>query len=222
MAQPVKMFQGPAPEAMGRMGEGLSQAGANIGKFMQEGYESLGKGLASGITGAAQAYGGYQTAKASNKITEGVLSSPELSNKFLGIPMDKTGDKMRSDLQDQFKSAIDANGQFGGASFSKQIMGPYMDYAEKGRQFDEIMKRQQEQSRSSLANAMLGAIGQSGGTFRSSSFTGGMSIPSSSFEEPPLPKRGGPSSWDIDVAPIIPGIDPNIGRNPYIPNYGPR
>ena len=56
MAKPINLYQGPAPAAMAQMGQGISEAGARIGQIMQGGYESMGKGLASGITAAASAY----------------------------------------------------------------------------------------------------------------------------------------------------------------------
>lgn len=38
---------------MSQMGAGILEAGANIGRSLQSGYEALGKGLAAGITSAA-------------------------------------------------------------------------------------------------------------------------------------------------------------------------
>lgn len=38
---------------MAQMGAGILEAGANIGRTLQSGYESMGKGLAAGITSAA-------------------------------------------------------------------------------------------------------------------------------------------------------------------------
>jgi hypothetical protein len=60
MAKPINPYQGPAPAAMSQMGAGLLEAGANIGRTIQGGYESMGKGLASGITAAADAYKQYK------------------------------------------------------------------------------------------------------------------------------------------------------------------
>jgi hypothetical protein len=56
MAKPLNPYQGAAPAAMGQMGQGILEAGARIGQTIQSGYESMGKGLASGITAAASAY----------------------------------------------------------------------------------------------------------------------------------------------------------------------
>ena len=45
---------------MSQMGAGILEAGANIGRTIQGGYESMGKGIASGITAAADAYKQYK------------------------------------------------------------------------------------------------------------------------------------------------------------------
>jgi len=60
MAKPINPYQGPAPAAMSQMGAGILEAGANIGRTLQGGYESMGKGIASGITAAADAYKQYK------------------------------------------------------------------------------------------------------------------------------------------------------------------
>jgi hypothetical protein len=70
MAKPINLYQGPAPAAMGMMGQGLAEAGANIGRTLQGGYESMGKGLASGINAAASAYGDYKKMESSIKSSE--------------------------------------------------------------------------------------------------------------------------------------------------------
>jgi hypothetical protein len=55
MAKPINLYQGPAPAAMGMMGQGILEAGANIGRTIQSGYESMGKGLGQGIQSAGSA-----------------------------------------------------------------------------------------------------------------------------------------------------------------------
>lgn len=59
MARPINPYQGPAPAAMSQMGAGLLEAGANIGRTLQAGYESMGKGIAGGITSAASSIADY-------------------------------------------------------------------------------------------------------------------------------------------------------------------
>lgn len=60
MAKPINPYQGPAPAAISQMGAGILETGANIGRTLQGGYESMGKGIASGITAAADAYKQYK------------------------------------------------------------------------------------------------------------------------------------------------------------------
>ena len=60
MAKPINLYQGPAPAAMGQMGAGILEAGANIARTLQSGYESMGKGIAGGITAAGEAYKQYK------------------------------------------------------------------------------------------------------------------------------------------------------------------
>lgn len=45
---------------MAQMGAGMAEVGANIGRTLQRGYESMGQGIASGITAAADAYVQYK------------------------------------------------------------------------------------------------------------------------------------------------------------------
>lgn len=70
MAKPINLYQGPAPAAMGMMGQGILEAGANIGRTLQKGYESMGQGLASGVNAAASAYGDYKKMQSGIKASE--------------------------------------------------------------------------------------------------------------------------------------------------------
>ena len=54
--KPQDLYRGPAPAAMGQMGAGLNEVGANIARSTLAGYEALGKGLASGIEQGAGAF----------------------------------------------------------------------------------------------------------------------------------------------------------------------
>ena len=45
---------------MAQMGAGMAEVGANIGRTLQRGYESMGQGIAGGITAAADAYVQYK------------------------------------------------------------------------------------------------------------------------------------------------------------------
>ena len=58
--KPYNPYQGPAPAAMGMMGQGLIEAGANIGRTMQRGYESLGQGISKGVSDAVSQYAQFK------------------------------------------------------------------------------------------------------------------------------------------------------------------
>jgi len=51
---PQRPFSGQAPSSMSMMGQGFSEAGANIGKMAQQGWAAMGEGVAKGISGYAQ------------------------------------------------------------------------------------------------------------------------------------------------------------------------
>lgn len=73
--KPRELYSGAAPTAMGQMGAGILEAGANIGRSMQSGYEALGKGIASGITSAAASYSQYKQLDAESKSAEKMFNS---------------------------------------------------------------------------------------------------------------------------------------------------
>lgn len=70
MAKPINLYQGAAPAAMAQMGAGLSEAGARIGQSLQRGYESMGQGLASGISAVSDAYKQYKDDEAKFNATK--------------------------------------------------------------------------------------------------------------------------------------------------------
>jgi hypothetical protein len=73
---------------MGMMGQGLSEAGANIGRSLQSGYQNLGQGLASGISAAASVYAQHKELKDSNKAYENLIKNPK-TQQMLGISKDQ-------------------------------------------------------------------------------------------------------------------------------------
>jgi hypothetical protein len=77
--KPQDLYRGQAPAAMGMMGQGLMEAGANIGRTLQSGYQALGQGIGAGIGQAAGAVAGaYQEKKkldAQNKADEGFVKT---------------------------------------------------------------------------------------------------------------------------------------------------
>lgn len=68
--KPFNPYQGPAPAAMAQMGQGILEAGANIGRITQAGYESMGKGLAGGINMAVGEYAKYKDTQSQVKASE--------------------------------------------------------------------------------------------------------------------------------------------------------
>lgn len=88
MAKPINLYQGPAPAAMSQMGAGLAEAGANIGRSLQQGYQSMGQGLASGMNAAVGEYAKYKDMNAQIKASEKSYNTikdyltPELRDKF--------------------------------------------------------------------------------------------------------------------------------------------
>lgn len=70
MAKPINLYQGPAPAAISQMGAGLAEAGANISRSLQQGYQSMGQSLASGINTAVGEYAKYKDMNAQVKASE--------------------------------------------------------------------------------------------------------------------------------------------------------
>lgn len=132
MARPIQLFQGPAPEAMSHMGEGLAAAGARIGEFKRQGLTALGEGIGQGIVGLAQGIKANKDAAATNKVFETMLSSPEMSNTFFGIPQGAEGDDQRKFLMDNFRKTIKEYGQVGGSEFSSKFLSPLAAYHQLG------------------------------------------------------------------------------------------
>ena len=62
---------------MGMMGQGILEAGARIGQTIQGGYESMGKGLASGVNAAASAYKEYKDDQAKFNATKKMVKAFE-------------------------------------------------------------------------------------------------------------------------------------------------
>lgn len=133
--------------AMARMGEGIMEAGANIGRSLQSGYEALGKGLAGGVSAAANAYMDYKKMESGVKGAEKSYEmfrpylDPELitefDNKIAAINSDKS-----LSLQDKAAFWEQAKGFIGGAVSQKYAL-------------DRIAKEQA--GRENIANIMAGS-----------------------------------------------------------------
>lgn len=150
--KPRELYSGAAPAAMGQMGAGIMEAGANTARSIQSGYEALGKGIASGITAVGGAVGQYQTAKSANKVTESLLGNEELSKTILGV-----SGQQRLDMLSSFRDTIAKHGQMGGAQFSSQLLTPIHEYAQIGRQYTQQMDLAKAAADASKYNAEIGA-----------------------------------------------------------------
>jgi hypothetical protein len=149
--KPLNPYQGQAPAAMSRMGEGILEAGANIGRSLQSGYESMGKGLAAGITSAASSvasmYKQQQDMKSQVKAAEKSYETlrpyftPEMRETF-----DAQAQAMRNEsLRDQ-------------AAFwdqSKGLIGGIVSNA-------FAMQKQQQEQAAAMARTMVGEAGATG------------------------------------------------------------
>ena len=141
-----ELYSGAAPSAMGQMGSGLMEMGANVGRITASGYEAMGKGIASGISSAGQAYGQYKQAKTSNDITRSMINDPEYG-KMLGLdPSAPDYEDKKKKMLGTLDDTIKAHGQIGGAQFSKQYLGPIQEYAAIGRSYKQQMDMAQKQA----------------------------------------------------------------------------
>lgn len=136
MAKPINLFQGPAPQAMAMMGQGLSEAGARIGQFEQQGMQALGQGLAQGLQGAAGAVSSLNTAKAANNVTKSIFGDENMFKTFFP---EGTEDQ-RKTMLNSLNQAISRDGQMGGMQFSSQVMGPFLEQQRLGQQFQKQMQ----------------------------------------------------------------------------------
>lgn len=105
MAKPLNPYQGAAPAAMSQMGAGALEAGANIARSIQSGYESLGKGLAGGINTAVGEYAKYKEDQAKFDATKKMFKAfegylPKEVNPETGKEFSPMADKINSVLND--------------------------------------------------------------------------------------------------------------------------
>lgn len=146
MAKPIDLYQGGAPGVFQQMGQGLAQAGANIGETWNKAYSSIGQS----IGGALQSVGGMvgqgmqasKSAKASADMTKTILGDANLSNQIFGIPMDEAGTQQREKMMVDFTSAQKNFGNFGAQEYSKQILAPIFQQAAIGREFQNQINLQ--------------------------------------------------------------------------------
>jgi hypothetical protein len=99
---------------MGMMGQGILEAGANIGRTLQGGYESMGKGLASGINAAASAYKEYKDDQAKFDATKKLFGAfegylPKQKDPVTGKEFSPMGDQIRAIFNDTTMSVREKN-----------------------------------------------------------------------------------------------------------------
>lgn len=136
MARPINLFQGPAPQAMSMMGQGFIEAGANIGRTLQQGGAALGEGIAKGIESAAGAMKQSNSAKAANNVTKSILGDESMFKMFFP----EGTEEQRKNMLSSFNDTIKNNGQMGGLQFTSQIMGPFLEQQRLGQQFQKQMQ----------------------------------------------------------------------------------
>jgi hypothetical protein len=105
MAKPINLYQGPAPAAMAQMGAGMAEVGANIGRTLQGGYESMGKSLAGGITSLAGAYKEYKDDQAKFDATKKMVKAfegylPKQKDPVTGKEFSPMADELKGFLND--------------------------------------------------------------------------------------------------------------------------
>lgn len=141
--KPREMYSGQAPAAMGMMGQGLNEVGANIARSIQSGYQQMGQGIAQGINAAANAYSEYKSAKTQNDITKKMLEDPQYAQ-ILGLPDPKKNsdeyEQAKSKMLTNLNDTIKSHGEIGGAQFSKQFLSPIQEYVAIGRQYSQQAK----------------------------------------------------------------------------------
>lgn len=142
MAKPINLYQGPAPAAMGMMGQGILEAGANAARSIQSGYESMGKGLASGITAAGNAYKEYKDDQAKFDATKKLFNAFE---SYLPKQKDPETGKEFSPMGDQIRSMFDDTSM---SVREKNAMAPML--------LSFLGNAQQQYGRESVANIMAG------------------------------------------------------------------
>lgn len=145
--KPLNPYQGQAPAAMAQMGAGILEAGANIGRTIQGGYESMGKSIGQGIQSAASSVAGaYAQSKDDQAKFDATKKMFRAFESLLPKQEDPTTGKLTSPVADQIKAI------FADTSMSvreKNQMAPML--------MTFLAQAQQQQGRESVANIMTGS-----------------------------------------------------------------
>jgi hypothetical protein len=166
MAKPINPYQGPAPAAMSQMGQGLLEVGANIGRTLQKGYESMGQGIASGITAVADAY-------KQSKEDEAKFNATKKMFKAFGGALDETQRKEIDGIfADTSMSVREKNAlaptlmqYLGAAQQQNQALAKQQQElnAAAARQREQIASQEMMPFRQQAASLLFGAPGSSAG-----------------------------------------------------------
>lgn len=184
--KPFNPYQGPAPAAMAQMGQGILEAGANIARITQAGYESMGKGLAGGINMAVNEYAKYKDDQAKFDATKKVF------NAF--------GDYLSEDQKQGIKQVFDDTSM---SVRQKNQLAPML--------LNFLGQAQQQAGRESVANIMAGSRVQAAESRRPAPNTAAtFSVPSlndvfglpadgsqgnpAPLQQPAIPQSGQPAS----------------------------
>jgi hypothetical protein len=155
---------------MAQMGQGISEAGARIGQTLQGGYESMGKGIASGINAVASAYGNYKKMQSGIKASEKAFDtfrsflSPEVQQSIDARIEEMNKDTSLS-LQDKAAFWDQAKSVMGGAinqKFAIDKQKQELDAA-AARQREQIASQEMMPFRQQAASVLFGAPGSSAG-----------------------------------------------------------
>lgn len=140
--KPINPYQGPAPAAMSQMGAGLLDVGANIGRTLAAGYESMGKGIAGGINAVADAYTQYKDMTSQVKASE---KSYQTLKSYLPEEVQKQFDsQIKSMNQDSNLSLRDKAAFWDQAkSFIGTSVGQTFQMQKQKAELDAAMARQQ-------------------------------------------------------------------------------
>jgi hypothetical protein len=193
MAKPINPYQGAAPAAMAQMGQGISEAGARIGQTLQGGYESMGKGIASGINAVASAYGDYKKMQSGIKASEKAFDtfrsflSPEVQKSIDDRITEMNKDTSLS-LQDKAAFWDQAKAVMGGAINQKFAIDKQQQEldARARLQAAQIASQQGQPMRNAIASFLLPEERQSAAP---TSVFGPMEIPQQTSLYSPAPQN---------------------------------
>lgn len=144
MAKPINLYQGAAPAAMAQMGQGMAEVGANIGRTLQRGYESMGQGIASGVKAVADEYLKYKDMKSQVGAAE---KSYNAIKSYLPPEVQKQFDSQIESINKDTNLSLRDKAAFWdqAKSFIGTSVGQAFQNDRQQKELDAAAKRQQEQ-----------------------------------------------------------------------------